>query len=161
MSRAPFEGPGPEDLAEQNEAAERNRAAGREALRCLDALERVAAETRLMVDHEDRVRLDVLGARWGVTRQRAMQIDGRARGKLRSALRRRAGSVGPCDPDVALRSDPCILPHRGAPAVVATEAPCQAANSELTVTDQTIIPDRQPRNGERMGRDFGRERPAF
>jgi hypothetical protein len=47
--------------------------------------------------------------------------------------------------------------HRGAPAVSATEAPCHAANKELTVTERTIIPDPLSRNGERMGRVFSRE----
>jgi RNA polymerase sigma-32 factor len=157
----PFCGPGPDELAEQADEEERNRAAVREALGTLDARERVAAETRLMVEHEDRERLDRLGARWGVTRQRAMQIDGRARRKLRDALRGDHGPQGlATGPRIAQRTNPCHE-RRGAPAVSATETPCHAATQELAVTYQTIIPDQLTRNPERMGRGMGAERRAF
>jgi RNA polymerase sigma-32 factor len=56
------------------------------ALRTLDARERVLIQNRFMVDTEDELSLAEMGRRMGVGRERARQLQERARKKLRQRL---------------------------------------------------------------------------
>jgi RNA polymerase sigma-32 factor len=61
------------------------------ALSLLDDRERFIVEQRLMAD--DPASLQALGSRFGFSRERARQIEIRARGKLRAALSPLAAEV--------------------------------------------------------------------
>jgi RNA polymerase sigma-32 factor len=63
-----------------------------DALRTLDARERFIVEARLMADHEEELSLADIGRQLGVSRERARQLEKRARDKLRGALNRRPGA---------------------------------------------------------------------
>ena len=72
--------------------------AARHALAALDGRERFIAEHRCMADPEDRLSLAEIGRRFGVSRERARQLEVRAKRKLRAQLepepgRDAAGSV--------------------------------------------------------------------
>jgi RNA polymerase sigma-32 factor len=79
-------GPCPETLASRLEGRNRARLVIERALACLDDRERLVASARLM-EPEPRTLAD-LGKRMGVSRERARQIEVRAREKLGRALRR-------------------------------------------------------------------------
>ena len=66
-------------------SAERN-AAVRTALAELDPRERYIVERRLMADAEDEPSLAEIGERLGVSRERARQLEARAKRKLRARL---------------------------------------------------------------------------
>ncbi|MBM4363144.1 MAG: RNA polymerase factor sigma-32 [Deltaproteobacteria bacterium] len=65
---------------------DRLRTAVEAALGSLDARERMIVETRLMADREDELSLAELGRRLGVSRERARQLEARAKKKLRGLL---------------------------------------------------------------------------
>ncbi len=56
------------------------------ALRTLDKRERYIVENRLMADREDALTLEELGRCFGVSRERARQLEVRAKGKLKARL---------------------------------------------------------------------------
>lgn len=62
------------------------RGAVREAIGELDARERFIVENRLMADPEDELSLAELGRRLGVSRERARQLEARAKKKLKNRL---------------------------------------------------------------------------
>lgn len=62
------------------------RGAVREAIGELDARERFIVENRLMADPEDELSLAELGRRLGVSRERARQLEARAKKKLKTRL---------------------------------------------------------------------------
>jgi RNA polymerase sigma-32 factor len=62
------------------------RGAVREAMTELDERERFIVENRLMADREDELSLAELGRRLGVSRERARQLEVRAKKKLRGRL---------------------------------------------------------------------------
>lgn len=65
---------------------DRLRGAVHEAIQDLDARERYIVENRLMADPEDELSLAELGRRLGVSRERARQLEARAKKKLRTRL---------------------------------------------------------------------------
>jgi RNA polymerase sigma-32 factor len=62
------------------------RSAVRAALATLDARERYVVEARLMAEGEDELSLAEIGRRLGVSRERARQLESRAKNKLRAAI---------------------------------------------------------------------------
>lgn len=62
------------------------KSAVQEALGSLDVRERCIVENRLMADREDALTLTELGRRFGVSRERARQLEIRAKGKLKARL---------------------------------------------------------------------------
>lgn len=66
------------------------------ALTALDERERFIAETRLLADEEDQPSLAEIGQRLGVSRERARQLEARAKGKLRPRLEAHAREAGYC-----------------------------------------------------------------
>jgi RNA polymerase sigma-32 factor len=58
----------------------------REAVKDLDARERFIVEVRIMADGADELSLAEIGRRLGVSRERARQLEARARAKLRKRL---------------------------------------------------------------------------
>jgi RNA polymerase sigma-32 factor len=88
----------PHDNQEQNLASEEVqgyvRSAVQSAMGGLDQRERYIVEHRLMADAEDELSLAEIGRRLGVSRERARQLEARAKRKLRtriSELSRRSG----------------------------------------------------------------------
>ncbi len=81
----------PDELLSQAREAHTLRSGVAAALSLLDERERVIVEERLMAD--DPASLQDLGARFGFSRERARQIEIRARGKLRLALGALAADV--------------------------------------------------------------------
>jgi RNA polymerase sigma-32 factor len=69
-----------------SEVQERRTHAVRLALGGLDPRERFIAESRLMADGEDELSLAEIGRRLGVSRERARQLEERAKRKLRSRI---------------------------------------------------------------------------
>ncbi len=57
-----------------------------DAMGTLDARERYIVKNRLMADRDDRLTLDQLGRLFGVTRERARQLEVRAKSKLKTRL---------------------------------------------------------------------------
>jgi RNA polymerase sigma-32 factor len=66
----------------------------RGALGTLDARERFIAELRLLAEDDDQPSLAEIGRRLGVSRERARQLETRAKQKLRPRLERHARAVG-------------------------------------------------------------------
>jgi len=60
----------------------------RSAIVKLDARERFIVESRMMADRDDELSLAEIGRRLGVSRERARQLEARAKGKLRALLGR-------------------------------------------------------------------------
>lgn len=56
------------------------------ALGCLDSRERYIVETRLLADAGEEASLAQIGRRFGISRERARQIEGRAKRKLRARV---------------------------------------------------------------------------
>jgi RNA polymerase sigma-32 factor len=80
---------------ESTETDEHLRDAVRTALKGLDARERYIAEHRLMADGEDELSLAEIGRRLGVSRERARQLESRAKRKLRTRISEiSSGSLG-------------------------------------------------------------------
>jgi RNA polymerase sigma-32 factor len=57
------------------------------ALRCLDARERYIVEMRFLADESPETSLAEIGRRFGISRERARQLEGRAKRKLRARVR--------------------------------------------------------------------------
>ncbi len=82
------------DMAQDERKTEVRRAV-RLAVQDLDTRERYIVENRMMVDHEDELSLAEIGRRLGVSRERARQLEERAKKKLRhriNEIRRAPGS---------------------------------------------------------------------
>jgi RNA polymerase sigma-32 factor len=65
----------------------------REAVKDLDARERFIVEVRIMADAPDELSLAEIGRRLGVSRERARQLEARARSKLRKRLQPNAAEL--------------------------------------------------------------------
>lgn len=76
----------PEDAASQAETKSQLALAVSQALPMLDPRERYVAEHRMMVHPEEQPSLAEIGRRFGVSRERARQIEARVKRKLRAAL---------------------------------------------------------------------------
>lgn len=79
--------PPQDDLYERQERQERLASELQGALQVLDNRERYIVENRLLRDREDEMTLAALGRELGVSRERARQLEARAKAKLRSRLR--------------------------------------------------------------------------
>jgi RNA polymerase sigma-32 factor len=79
---------------ENSETEEYRRDAVRSAVKELDARERYIVENRLMADGEDELSLAEIGRRLGVSRERARQIEARAKRKLRSRIAEMYDALG-------------------------------------------------------------------
>ena len=99
LDMKPFDESGPslvDTLVSTNESQEESLAATgvraelksivRDALGTLDVRERYIVENRLMAHREDELTLDQLGRRFGVSGERARQLEVRAKGKLKARL---------------------------------------------------------------------------
>jgi RNA polymerase sigma-32 factor len=75
-----------EDVCVRTQHTNRVNFVVREALDVLDRRERYIVERRLMADPEERLSLADLGRSLGVSRERARQIEVRAKGKLRQRI---------------------------------------------------------------------------
>lgn len=73
---------------EEQQARERACVAVRTALKALDPRERMVVECRLLADRGDELTLAEVGRRLGVSRERARQLEARAKRKLRAAVLR-------------------------------------------------------------------------
>ncbi len=84
VDRVPSASAAPDDQLSSARESDRVRRGVESALSLLDERERFIVEQRLMAD--DPASLQDLGSRFGFSRERARQIEIRARGKLRAAL---------------------------------------------------------------------------
>ncbi len=75
-----------EDSFARDQLSERMRSAVRDAIKDLDQRERYIVEHRLMADAEDELSLAEIGRRLGVSRERARQLEARAKRKLRARI---------------------------------------------------------------------------
>ncbi|MEL7368254.1 MAG: sigma-70 family RNA polymerase sigma factor [Myxococcota bacterium] len=75
-----------EDVVGSVEARERLKKAVREAVETLDDRERYIAENRLLVDSEDRLTLQDIGAKYKVSRERVRQLEVLIKQKLQKRL---------------------------------------------------------------------------
>jgi RNA polymerase sigma-32 factor len=75
-----------EDKAIHDELTGNLKAEVRQALTTLDTRERYIVESRLLADPEDELSLAEIGRKLGVSRERARQLEERAKGKLRQRL---------------------------------------------------------------------------
>jgi RNA polymerase sigma-32 factor len=83
-----------QQVYESSETEEHLRDAVRTALKGLDARERYIVEHRLMADGEDELSLAEIGRRLGVSRERARQLEARAKRKLRVRITEMSKSDG-------------------------------------------------------------------
>jgi RNA polymerase sigma-32 factor len=77
---------GQEETLAGGQIRDRAQLAVRAALETLDPRERFIAEARLMADSEDELSLAEIGRRLGVSRERARQLEARAKRKLRNRI---------------------------------------------------------------------------
>jgi RNA polymerase sigma-32 factor len=75
-----------EDSFAASEEQEQLRERLRAAVETLDPRERYIVEARMMADEEDELSLAEIGRRLGVSRERARQLESRAKKKLRARL---------------------------------------------------------------------------
>lgn len=75
-----------EDVVARNQHNDQLRDAVSEAVEALDTRERYIVENRLMADAEDELSLAEIGRRLGVSRERARQLEARAKRKLRHRI---------------------------------------------------------------------------
>ncbi len=86
LDTLPSEEPDQETSFGETEAGERVRSAVRAALRGLDPRERYVVQARLMADDDEELSLAEIGRKLGVSRERARQLESRAKRKLRTAI---------------------------------------------------------------------------
>jgi RNA polymerase sigma-32 factor len=79
-------GPLAEERLASAERASKLSSSVREAVKELDPRERYIVETRIMADAPDELSLAEIGRRLGVSRERARQLEARARAKLKKSL---------------------------------------------------------------------------
>jgi RNA polymerase sigma-32 factor len=77
-----------DDVAASAQTSDRVRDAVRDAIAALDERERFIVEKRLMADSEDELSLTAIGKHFGVSRERARQLESRAKHKLRTHIKR-------------------------------------------------------------------------
>ena len=82
-----------EQIASDNERQGQIQSTVRSALGILDERERFIVNFRLMADNEDALSLAEIGRRLGVSRERARQLESRAKRKLRGRIEEMAGNV--------------------------------------------------------------------
>ncbi|MEP7050776.1 MAG: sigma-70 family RNA polymerase sigma factor [Pseudomonadota bacterium] len=92
VNTLPAPGLNQEQLALASEFGENAQDAVREALTMLDARERYIVENRLLADREAELSLAEIGRTLGVSRERARQLEERAKRKLKSRICSRPGS---------------------------------------------------------------------
>jgi RNA polymerase sigma-32 factor len=83
-----------EESLNSSQASEHTRGVVQEAILGLDHRERYIVEHRLMADAEDELSLAEIGRRLGVSRERARQLESRAKRKLKQKLTELAASSG-------------------------------------------------------------------
>ncbi len=83
----------PEDEALRAETKSQRALAVSQALPTLDSRERFVAEHRMMAQREEQLSLAEIGRRFGVSRERARQLEARTMRKLRAALVRSGASA--------------------------------------------------------------------
>jgi RNA polymerase sigma-32 factor len=83
------------ELSDLEEEARVKRVVG-DALSRLDERERFIAEHRLMAHGDDELSLAEIGRRLGVSRERARQLEGRAKRKLKARIEELAKTEAPC-----------------------------------------------------------------
>ena len=83
----PAQGPSQEELASDAETSRFARAAVRDAVSELDRRERYIVEHRLSAETEDQLALAEIARRLGVSRERARQLEARAKKKLRTRIK--------------------------------------------------------------------------
>jgi RNA polymerase sigma-32 factor len=96
--------------SQEDELADRERAGKLEervkgAMADLDPRERLIVEMRMMADGPDELSLAEIGRRLGVSRERARQLEARARKKLRQRLQEDFGPEGRFEPELADASE--------------------------------------------------------
>lgn len=101
----PAEAPTQEDDYVEQQLEDERRNAVASALECLDPRERVIVERRLMATPEDELSLAELGRMMGVSRERARQLEERAKKKMRRHILSKT----------TLRRDSPPLPRPGKP----------------------------------------------
>jgi RNA polymerase sigma-32 factor len=87
--------PSQEERLADAERAGRLSTSVREAVKDLDDRERFIVEVRIMADGPDELSLAEIGRRLGVSRERARQLEARARAKLRKRLQPTAAELTP------------------------------------------------------------------
>jgi RNA polymerase sigma-32 factor len=90
-----------EELAAANETQGYVKDAVKSAIAGLDKRERYIVENRLMADAEDELSLAEIGRRLGVSRERARQLEARAKRKLKSRIAELSRASGGIDLDHA------------------------------------------------------------
>jgi len=90
-----------EDNVASFEAHEQIKDAVRDAVARLDKRERYIVEKRLMADREDELSLAEIGRQLGVSRERARQLEERAKKKLRFRISELSRTAGFLDQDAA------------------------------------------------------------
>jgi len=88
----------------------------RSAIVKLDARERFIVESRMMADRDDELSLAEIGRRLGVSRERARQLEARAKGKLRALLGRDLPEEDASKEDLASDLPAPVLAPEGMPA---------------------------------------------
>jgi RNA polymerase sigma-32 factor len=88
--------PSHEDRLANFELSSQLRGALASAMATLDDRERFIAERRFLTDDEDQPSLAEIGKRLGVSRERARQLETRAKRKLRPQLETHAREAGYC-----------------------------------------------------------------
>lgn len=86
----PADGPSQDEVAYKNETAPELSAWVQAAMSQLDQRERYIVEQRLMTDGDDKLSLAEIGRTLGVSRERARQLESRAKSKLKTQLSQRA-----------------------------------------------------------------------
>ncbi len=94
VNTLPFAGLDQEQLALAREYGGKARAAVREALTVLDERERYIVENRLLADSDAELSLAEIGRTLGVSRERARQLEERAKRKLKATISARPGAAG-------------------------------------------------------------------
>jgi len=93
VNTLPSAGPDQEQLALAREYGGNARAAVREALTVLDERERYIVENRLLADSDAELSLAEIGRTLGVSRERARQLEVRAKRKLKARISARPGTA--------------------------------------------------------------------
>jgi RNA polymerase sigma-32 factor len=93
LDTVPGSGPSQEEQYLSHERSSSVHACVREAVEKLDPRERFIVEVRMMADRADELSLAEIGRRLGVSRERARQLEARAKQKLRRHLETHAGEL--------------------------------------------------------------------
>jgi RNA polymerase sigma-32 factor len=93
LDTLPSGGPSQEDLYIGHERSSAVHAWVREAVEKLDPRERFIVEVRIMADGPDELSLAEIGRRLGVSRERARQLEARAKQKIKRHLEMCAGEL--------------------------------------------------------------------